>query len=260
MRKSSGTRPSRRRPRPPRGAGLSLGAEKKVGKAIKTFAAKHRNLWTQLNANAKALKIQSEWRVSLDQVRQALAALPCQTKFGTEHPGMTKYRDACLGKLRSIEQEAEVAIRKINATVDWKPTVAFFDGYPVEGNVYKNILAFSKARHLKKGSVPGKIASLFKTCDNTRKAWNAVGSKPADVTEADANKKFDAYRNALIALRDGLAQIQPVYDLKHPRAGEPHDGMVAYRTSVVGLIGDDGKGLIKDLNDHHAANKKKYKK
>ncbi len=59
-----------------------------------------------------------------------------------------------------------------------------------------------------------------------------------------------------------MAKIVPKYSSKHPRAGKPHDGMTAYKSSVLGQIGNPGAGPIKEVRDRHAANQNetKYKK
>jgi hypothetical protein len=60
-------------------------------------------------------------------------------------------------------------------------------------------------------------------------------------------------------VKDAADKMQPKYSAKHPRAGDRHDGMAAYQTSLNLRIGGDSSGLVKQLKEAHAANAGKYK-
>ena len=142
---------------------------------------------------------------------------------------------------------------RVNRTVDWLPDASSFDNTPLDAPTYKHLVELCKAHLLDKKSLDKQTEALFAACFKPRTSWEAVVQEPGKVTKVQAAKAATDYETALKALKKNLAAMQPKYSAKHPRAGEAHDGMVAYIKSATTRIGDEKSGLIKDVRDSLAA-------
>jgi hypothetical protein len=145
-----------------------------------------------LKANEKELNTQSKWRIEMSNLKSRLEALPCATKYGTDHPGMVNLRDRFLAQLVQREQEMNREMARVNQTVDWLPPPSFFDMYVLKASVHKNVVALCEAHLLDKKTIDKQVANLIGACDYARGYWQPVESKPENFAKAEADKRAEA--------------------------------------------------------------------
>ncbi len=225
------------------------GKADKVGKTLRAFALLQGTLWSQLSANEKSVQTQSEWRAALTRLRSSLKSFSCATKYGTDHPGMVDFRERFLASLDKLEKIMNHDMVRVNRMVDWIPDKSFFDGLAFDTPTYKHVVALCKTHLLDKKTIDPQAEALFKACSEPRTYWQTVKDNPDKFTKALATTLGTSYDTALKALKKSLDGMQPKYSAKHPRAGEPHDGMIAYLKSASSRIGDGSSGLTKEIAD-----------
>jgi hypothetical protein len=165
--------------------------ESKTGlkKQIGAFATMHRNLRAMLKAEAPDKRVQANWRIELAKLQTTLEKLPVLTAQKTTHPGMDKYKAACLSDLAKLEADTLADVDEIIAKTEWSPPDSFFnESFFAKAKVDKFLNTCEKRWNLNRKSVPKALLKSVEKAERRLDIWNQA-EKPKQSDDLERYRK-----------------------------------------------------------------------